>query len=214
MGVHEVHRHMVVVASGDVRAPSIVFGIIISGGNIQLGKAGGSVIICDGDFEAKWLESSLVIARGKVTLGGDVSGCTIISGGCIVRPRGVNVSRCAMRSHEIPNVVKFFDPSAAGLTVWQVDRDGHPIPDGNQLTKHGQADSGDGLLIKEIRKGTPFAAGLRTGDLITAIGGTKTPSKEIFRKVLRRKLAEGGPILSFTVKRSGKPVDVPIPIKD
>jgi hypothetical protein len=54
------------------------------------------------------------------------------------------------------------------------------------------------------RRETPFSGGLHYSEIITAIDKMKTPSKESFRKVLRRKLAEGGPTITFTVRRTDK----------
>ncbi len=207
----------VIVTSENVCIRTIRSGIIIAGGSIQLESATDSVIICDGDFEAKKsLSGSLIIARGEVKCPLKVGFCTILSEGSIVLPEGANLPGCAILSKGIPNCpVKFFDPALVGLTVWQLYRDGHPLPDGGQLVDDQERPAlGDGVWIKEVRKDTPFAAGLRAGDVITAIGGTKTPSKDVFRKTLRRKLAEGGPILTFTVRRSGKTLDVSLPVKD
>ena len=69
---------------------------------------------------------------------------------------------------------------------------------------HANADRGAGVQIKEMRKGALFGASLREGDIITAIDGKKTPTKELFRKVLRRKLAEGGPLMTLTVPPGDK----------
>jgi S1-C subfamily serine protease len=55
---------------------------------------------------------------------------------------------------------------------------------------------------------------LRPGDVITAIDEKKTPTIEIFRRVLRRTLAEGGPLITFTVQRAGKTLEVTLPVKD
>lgn len=111
--------------------------------------------------------------------------------------------------------MKFFDPAALDLTVWQVYQDGQHFPDGVQLIdEQGRPRLGGGVWIKEVGKESPFDARLRAGDVITATGEVKTSSKPIFRKVLRRKLAEGGPTLTFKVRRGKETLDVPIPVKD
>lgn len=50
--------------------------------------------------------------------------------------------------------------------------------------------------------------------MITAVEEKKTPTTDIFRRVLRRKRAEGGPLITFAVQRLGKTLDVPIRVKD
>jgi S1-C subfamily serine protease len=90
--------------------------------------------------------------------------------------------------------------SDVGFTVTDRDPKGEPIR--------------DGVGLKEVCEGTPFAIGLRVGDVVMALNGTKTTSPEALRRLLRPKLAQGSSILTFTVRRSSKTLDVPIPIKD
>lgn len=73
---------------------------------------------------------------------------------------------------------------------------------------------GDGVILKDVRKDSPFAVGLRAGDGITAIEEKQTPATEVLRRVLRRKLREGGPFIIFTVRRGKETLDVLIPVKD
>lgn len=226
---------VVIIASEDVRVPGVYCGVIVAEGNIRMQYGPrDSVIICDGDFEARGLAGCLVIAHGKVTCHGNVAGCTILSESTVEFSKSVTAQQTAIRSAstiefskgatiqnttilngETPKVVKFFDPATVGLTVWQLYQGDRPRPDGSQIVDdNGRPLLGGGIWIKEVRKGTPFAAGLRAGDIVTAIDKAKTPSKEIFRKVLRRKLAEGGPTITFTVRRAKETLDVSIPIKD
>ena len=96
--------------------------------------------------------------------------------------------------------VKFFELSDVGLTVSDRDQKEDPIQ--------------DGVLLKDVRKDSPFASGLRAGDVVTALDRTKATSPEVFRRLLRRKLGQGGPILTFSVRRGERTVDMSIPIKD
>jgi hypothetical protein len=187
-----------VSASQNIRALDFQFGIILASGNVNLKGCRQSVIICDGEFEASSIFDCLIIARGKVTCPSEISRCTILSESTVDFPKGVSMKMSAISAGTPNSFVKFFDPKVVGLTV-EYQRN---------------PSFGDGVWIKAVRKDTPFAAGLRDEDLITAIDSIKVPSMEIFRKVLRRKLAEGGPILTFTVQRWGKTMDVPIAIKD
>ncbi len=247
-GMREVElAHLVIIASGKVRIACLYGSIIITDGNIdmQYGPA-HSVIICDEDLEVSGgFQNCLVIVRGKVICHKDskVTDCTIfsggpvafsggvtvensaiLSGGPIECPKGATVGKRSMLKASVPEFpVKFFDPEAVGLTVWQGYRNNGTwgsaplvaLPDNiSHFDPHAHSDPRVGVEIKNLGKGTPFAAGLRGGDIISAIDETKTPTKAMFRKILRRKLAEGGPLITFTVQRSGKSLDVPIPVKD
>jgi S1-C subfamily serine protease len=96
--------------------------------------------------------------------------------------------------------VKFFEPADVGLTV-------------EDLPRQDKANT-EGVLLKDVRKDSPFASHLRNRDVITDIEDKKTPTTAIFRRVLRRKLAEGGPSFTLTLRRSGKSVEVTVPVKD
>jgi hypothetical protein len=211
----------VIVASRDARVGMLETGVIVAGGDVRLIGASASVIICAGNIELGSLTDCLVIAGGNVKCPRRLGGCTILSGGSIMVSREAEFKGCALLCTGNPDFpapkspVKFFNPTTVGLTVWQLYGNGKAWPDGMRFTdREGRPVYGDGVWIKELRKDSPFAAGLRAEDVITAIDEKKTPSKAIFRKLLRRKLAEGGPTITFTVRRAGKTVDVPIAIKD
>jgi hypothetical protein len=148
--------------------------------------------------------------------GAKVENAAIVSGDSIVCPKHLTLGRRALITTSIPDwPVKFFDPEFAGLSVWQVYRNNGmlrneppllALADGVEFAGGVEAnpDIGAGVQIKKVHKGSPFAGGLHESEIVTAIDKQKTPSKESFRKVLRRKLAEGGPILTFTVRRTDK----------
>jgi hypothetical protein len=208
----------VYIASGDVRVPSLQNGVILALGNVEVSHANDTVIFCasdlkndfKNDFKGKrYLSRCLIVANGEVTCPSAVLSSTIVAGRSIVVPKGTKIDNSAILKMNPPkSFVKFFDPEMVGLTVWQHYRDGKIVD------ILGIPVTGDGVWIKEVRKDSPFAASLNAEDVITAINEIKVPTKEIFRKVLRRKLAEGGPTLTFTVRRAGKTLDVPIAIKD
>lgn len=232
-------KHLVVLASGNVRTPTLYGSILLANGSIRLQDAPShSVLICAEDLEvSSGIQNCLVIVRGRVTCHKDskiidstilsngpvafsesvtVENAAIYSGGSIACPKGIKALKRSLLNASIPDSpVKFFDPEFAGLSVWQVYRNNGMMPgeppllalsDGLVLAGGTQAnpDVGAGVQIKKIRKETPFAVGLHESEIITAIDKEKTPSKESFRKVLRRKLAEGGPIITFTVRRTDK----------
>jgi len=191
-----------VFASENVCVPTIRQGVIIAGGNVQIGSVEQSVIICDGDLEVGTLLDSLVIAHGNITCFPSVTRSVVLGEGLSIRLlNGAGIYDSTLINRRPNPLVKFFDPKDVGIIVSpRLAPQGHIVH--------------DGIRVYEVRKGTPFADGLQTKDVVTAVGGTKTLSMETFRKVLRRKLAEGGPTLIFTVQRSGKTMDVPIPVRD
>jgi hypothetical protein len=212
--------HPVILASENVRAPGVHGSIVISGGSIQMQYGPkNSIIICDDDLEVSHgLSGCLVVARGKITCQKDsqISGCTLLSGGPLVCSKSAKLtSTSILNVHRANSPVKFFDPQTLGLTVWQLYQGDKPFPPGCQLvTADGKLALGSGVWIKDVRPGTAFSDGLCAGDIVTAIDEKKTQTTDVFRKVLRRKLAEGGPVISFTIRRSGKTFEVPIPVKD
>lgn len=152
--------------------------------------------------------TSIIVARGKVTYNPDeftLTNCLIRSGNTLRFPDKIVLNKLKTKGHldgtpDPLGFVKFFELADVGLVA-------EDLPPREKLPTKG-------VRLKEVRKDSPFAAGLRVGDVITAIAGKKSPTTEVFRKALRRTLAEGGPFITFTVQRAGKPVDVPIPVKD
>jgi S1-C subfamily serine protease len=72
-----------------------------------------------------------------------------------------------------------------------------------------------GVLVKEVRRDRPYAlAGLRAGDVITAVDGVAVTSPESFRITLRARLAEGKRFLPLSIQRAGKTVELRVPRED
>jgi hypothetical protein len=193
----------IIIACGNVQTISSSSGIIAASGNVHLSATHSSVIICGGDCEVDGeVSESLIIARGKVTCPRGVNYSVIISEDFVVTPKPFTLYHSAILNGGPNRLVKFFDPADVGLLARAfIDEKGGLVPDG-------------GTWIVEAREGTPFASGLRARDVVTAIDELRTPSIEVFRKVLRKKLAEGGPTITFTVRRAGKTLDVPVAVKD
>jgi S1-C subfamily serine protease len=80
-------------------------------------------------------------------------------------------------------VVKFFDPARLGVEV---------------------VEGKDGVRVKKAAKDKAFAAVLRPGDMVTAVGSARVCSVEAFRARLRAALAEGTRSIALTVRRDGK----------
>lgn len=65
-----------------------------------------------------------------------------------------------------------------------------------------------GVRVTRADKDMPIGrAGLRVGDVVRALDGSPTSSPDSFRKLLRRKVAQGGYGL-FEVRRGGKAEEV------
>lgn len=191
----------IVLASEDVHIYRAVFSLIIAGGNVEIDFLRNSIVICDGDVNLTGsIGDNVIIARGNVMSRRSIfPGSMVRSDGFI---RLINRKPVAI-TDKTPDpfaFVKFFELADVGLTA--VDRDLRDKP------------IRDGVFLKDVSKKSPFAAGLRAGDVIAAIDGKKTSSKEDFRRLLRRKLAEGSLAITFTVRRADKILDVAIPVKD
>ncbi len=154
------------------------------------------LIICDGDVLIRGnLGGSLVVARGNVTIASPTTRCVVFAGGHVRQggddwPQGGSLIRPKDTSGL--GIIKFFDPAKAGIEV---------------TTGMG------GVTVKKTVKDKPFAAVLREGDLVTAIGNAKVPSPDEFRRRLRAALAEGTRTITLTVNRSGKTLDVPVRVR-
>lgn len=204
----QVHGRMMIIASGDVDISGHMGeGIIVAGRNLRLKEVAGAVVICDGECEIRNpIMQTFIVARGKVTCFRGVS-CNysvVLSENFIDGVQHLRLSSSVLSSNAYANTngfVKFFNPYDVGISAWNVlDKEGKVIPDGTQ--------------IFEVREGTPFASRLQAKDLVTAIDETKTPTFEAFRRALRRKLAEGVSLITFTVRRADKTLGVPIVMKD
>ena len=191
----------ILVASEDARIGRADYSLLIAGRNVKVDCFGNSILVCDGDVELSNLpDGGLIIARGKVTYKqGQFRNSLIRSGHTLHLPDGKTIDLKDGTPDPLA-FVKFFELADVGIAAEDLPR----------RDKSAAA----GVRLKEVRKESPFAAGLHSGDVITAIEEMKTPTTEIFRRVLRRKLAEGGPLLTFTVRRAGKTLDVPLPVKD
>jgi hypothetical protein len=194
-----------ILASGDVRSPAafVHHSVIVAGGDVVLKKGGATqaVIICDGSVEVSGADNCLIVARGKVP-GPPTVRLSLVrtgTGTYIAEPGRKNL----VLLEDTPDpfaFVKFFELSDVGLTVAERDGQGEAVR--------------DGVCIQEVRKGALFASTLQAGDVVTAIDGTKATAKEDFRRLLRKRLARGGPRLTFTVRRAGQTSEVAVPVKD
>jgi serine protease Do len=81
-----------------------------------------------------------------------------------------------------------------------------------QLGDYFGAPNGDGILVREVRSGTPAEkAGLKAGDVITKLDGQTVKSTRDLRTQLRQKMDQKSVTLS--VLRKGSEISVPVEIE-
>jgi hypothetical protein len=190
-----------VATSGEFRCrPPVDRSVIIAGDNVRIEEACGVIIVCDGDVEVTGRAAvSLIVARGKVT-GPQSIRYSIVRSRDFVSDAFADKEAGTKETPDPLAFVKFFELSDVGLTVAERDGKGEPVR--------------DGVCLKDVRKGTIFSPALQAGDVVTAVDGTKAASQEGLRKLLRKRLAQGGPRITFTVRRAGQTSTVSIPVKD
>lgn len=220
----------VLVAGGSVHmqfAPD--HSIIICDDDLEVGSGFWNCLVfvrekvtCNKDSK---ITDSTILSGGPVVLSGGakIENSAIFTGCPITCPKSITVGKTSVLREGMPHSpVKFFGPEVVGLTVWRAYHNANygKLPGAEPLVafpdnvQYYDPDRGAGVQIKEMRKGFPFGASLREGDIINAIDGKETPTKELFRKVLRKKLAEGGPHVTLTVRRGDKTLEVRVPVKD
>jgi hypothetical protein len=205
-GMIDLRMHSgIITASGDAQIVGAFGSVLIIGGNLHATSVAGSIIVCDGDVELfnppEWeQEGDLIIARGKVTCRrGKLTKCLVRSENFLLYPDGKKII-IKDGTPDPVGFVKFFEFTDVGLIVSDRDAKGEPVR--------------DGIYLKDVLMASPFAPGLRAGDVVTALDGMKAASPEAFRRLLRRKLGPGGLPLTFTVRRAEKVQDVSILVKD
>ncbi len=201
----------VVASSGPVRLP-IPAVAIFAADSVRVEQV-GPLIVSDGEvtsWDGAW--HSVIIARGDVTLRGGAKASLILAGGsvraegvlkdCLVvsgksvlsaMPRRKDAYiNCTIKENEPSpfGFVRFFDLVREGIVVESADR---------------------GVRVKIAGVGKPFAqAGLRAGDMITAVDGEPGLSPEVFRRLLRRGwVAEEG--VALRVLRGGHTLEIWVP---
>ena len=81
-----------------------------------------------------------------------------------------------------------------------------------QLGDYFGAPSGEGILVREVRSGTPAEkAGLKAGDVITKVDGQAVKSTRQLRAQLRQRIEQKSVTLS--VLRKGSEISVPVAIE-
>jgi PDZ domain len=185
--------HGFVVSRGPVTVKvGIRSALVFANGTVSAPSIQGAVVISDGDVIAEaGIGNSLVIARGKVVTG-SVDGSTIVSGDSIrykqmpVAPplcEDVNVNKA---------LIARFEPRRVDLR----EKDAHPLGFVTffELHRVGLEVKAEGpavVVSKVAAKSEAERAGVKAGDVVLAVGGTKPTDAEHLRRALRDALAVG-----------------------
>ncbi len=181
------------VCSGPVHIKDgIGFGAVFAAGPVDVEGLSCTVVVADDDITIRdgpaglGARYSLVISRGTVTCCEKLTSCHIVAGKKIIvtRSKQNETSRFTEGEQEPFGFVRYFDPTREGVTV--------------------EAANG-GVRVRAADVAKPFAkAGLKAGDLITAVNGAVASDPEAFRRLLRRAIvADNG--LTLRVLRRQNP---------
>ena len=197
---HDVHAEQRCASScfactGRFRADDLIYlSGIFALGSVEVKGLNKSVVVCAGDVTVhQRMTDCIIVAGGKVTCPNVVGDCVIVAEGRVVIPKHAAEGNIIRENQAKPlGVVTFFDPSQAGITV---------------ETAEG------GVRVKALAEGKPFArAGLKAGDVISALDSEAIKDSESFRRLLRRKLAEEKDAV-FKVRRGEKTLEVSVRFK-
>jgi len=177
--------------------PELGFSALFVAGPVDVRDAFHSLIIAGEDVTLRGrTKGCLIIAQGTVWCSGFLDDSRVVSGGrVVVSGEHSKLENVAVKEKETMPLgfVRFFDPAREGVIV--------------------EAANG-GVRVKAVDAKKPFAqAGLRVGDVITAVEGEAVDSPDTFRRLLRRALTvdEG---CTLGVLRSGKTLEVRVPIPE
>ena len=198
--------------SVNIADPGLFWQAVVLANDAVTSCALGSVVICDGDFQAQAnFTNSLVIARGRVTITADMYRSLIVCGGSVHRftdvfsvrihnsvivttstvgmpERAFTYNTSIKEKQAAPfGFIRFFDPTAAGIEV----------------AMHGGA-----VRIKTVDPAKSFGkAGLKAGDAVLTIDESPITSVVGFRKDAAQGLAVERNV-SFEIRRAGKVLTV------
>jgi hypothetical protein len=198
-----------VVSAGPVEIRSYLHtSVLLVNDSIKIsnGYIRDSVVFCNGDLEVTdgYIWGSVVIATGNIRVKRYyIKDSVLESRHVSVHSYSnntiyLNLNKPATRdsredklveSKESPlRLLKFFDPASVGFEAKVVD---------------GR------IQVQKVAEGNVFArAGLRPGDQVLDIDGTKIETEQSFRKVLRRAIGEGEAV--FKIHRGGQMMTIAV----
>lgn len=207
-----------IVSSGPMRLAGrqMLSGFVLCGGDLELLDGGQLVVvICDGNGiltqkHRDNLSCSVVVARGSIHCPSGVSDCVILAGGDVTFPDYGRVRDSVIRAGGRVHVpaktlvtgstlesgarnhfgpVKFFETADLGVRVAPAK-----------------------FAVRVADSVGPFArAGLKEGDLVAELDGSPATTPEHFRRLLRRRVVEGG-AAALRVRRGGAWLTLRVPL--
>jgi hypothetical protein len=192
-----MYRVSLFATSGPAKPLLLIESVVFAGDSVTVTDASRSLIVCDGDFtETGHVHDSLIIARGDVHCFNEIKNSRIITGGTVhLERKSAELLNTKVKEKEARPLgfVTFFDPAQLGIKVEKAD---------------------GGLRVKEAAREKPFArAGLRAGDLVIALDSTPVTDPEVFRRLLRAKVAVEGE-LAVKLRRGEQTLELRVPCKD
>lgn len=179
----------VVMANGDITARSIMY---------------DSVVVCDGDVTITEGEIStcVVVARGNITAAGGADTSVLMAGG------KVTLGKERRTKGELYNVIVEGEPNTLGLSFFELRE---------TLGVLVEAKGGEVIVTNYKVRGAFAAAGfaaagVKIGDVITAVNGKKPESVESLRRLLRDALAVGD--ATVTLNRGEKTLTVKVSLPE
>jgi hypothetical protein len=192
------HDRALLAATGSFRyAGYLHSSVIYAGGPVEMEGVYQSLLVCDGDLKMSGgCFRSLVIVQGDVYWSGSGSiggeSLVIITGRLHLGSKYTEIAKTAKvreRQPDLLGFVKFFDPTREGVEV--------------------EAAKG-GVRVKAVDATKAFAkAGLRVGDVITAVDGQASANPEAFRRQLRSALAREGYTLQISSGNEARQIRMP-----
>jgi hypothetical protein len=184
--------------SGVAKTSNLSHSALFAGGSVDVSGVSDALIVCDGDVTVHAdVRNSLIIARGDIHLHcpDTINSRIITSGRVYLELKSSRLIDTKVKEREAKPLgfVTFFDPAKIGISIEKAD---------------------GGLRVKEAARDKPFArAGLRADDLLTAVNGDTVKDPEVFRRLLRAKLAVEGEMV-FKVRRGEQTLELRVPCKD
>lgn len=193
---HMEHVSSLITSPGLIKANRIHGSVILGGNSTNVHGTTQSIVVSDGDvISTEHIRFSIVITRGSVHSRRDIENSLVLAGGTVKfgtnkqNQVGRNVnSTIRDRDPKLLGWVRFFETAEAGVEV--------------------TVDAGGVEVAKLIDGLPPVKAGLKVGDVITAVDGKPAKDPETFRRLLRRGTVMDQTV--FAVKRSGKDVAVTV----
>jgi len=174
---------------GSLRTDTLSSSVALVGNRAVFRNLNSSILVADGEVVASdGIGFSIVLTRGSITSERDIKTCIVLAGGTVEFGKNGRNENSTIRENtpKLLGWVRFFELIDAGIDVTAAQ---------------------GGVAVAKLTDALPPAkAGLKVGDVITAVDGKPAKDPETFRRLLRRGTVMDQTV--FTVKRGGK--DVPV----